>query len=603
MVAPNEYSGDMECQSQGNYIFDAIGNLIHDQAEQIDIVWNNAGKIVEIRPFDVDAEPKPALEFRYDAMGQRVAKILKPRSTDGSIKSQLHWIETHYVYEASGNALAVYERTHEALGGTHYREIITMKEQHLYGSARLGMLAAETVVSKKSFSAGIAATTGQFINYQSLADQSGNTLDPLVTTINAQGNTATTERFARTLGRRMYELSNHLGNVLAVISDRKVGVDNFSYIGSVNGNYTLSTASPNTYQSTPGVGTHTRTLGPDGRADLYTAEIISSREYSAYGAELPGYSYTTFGEYRYQFQNQEVDEEFWGGAVSYKYRIEDARLGRFFSVDPLAPKYAYNSPYAFSENRVIDGVELEGLEYQKAGKYENDLYVLPQDNLVNRYNHLEYIKLDYEKKEQEMNLKSPKSIVDHFSPPAQDEKNLVEPKVEIGMGSGPKVPDNVLPEIVKYTIEEGLKLGVSADQEGLNLQLTSLSLAFPYFYDTKEGGVKVTETSSGIDIGVFGAEKTVINYSFSVLEKPDNYLLPVLREYKVMSVQKGVELGPVARETISTYLKMPSWKSYDLIRFEERYGLGKNYGANFKVVSGSAGAVIWSPWKAVYYRD
>jgi RHS repeat-associated protein len=162
--------------------------------------------------------------------------------------------------------------------------------------------------------------------------------------------------------------------VLAVISDRKVGVDNFSYIGSVNGNYTLSTASPNTYQSTPGVGTHTRTLGPDGRADLYTAEILSSREYSAYGAELPGYSYTTSGEYRYQFQNQEVDEEFWGGAVSYKYRIEDPRLGRFFSVDPLAPKYPHNSTYAFSENRVIDKVELEGLEMANPrymGKSEN----------------------------------------------------------------------------------------------------------------------------------------------------------------------------------------------------------------------------------------
>jgi RHS repeat-associated protein len=134
------------------------------------------------------------------------------------------------------------------------------------------------------------------------------------------------------------------------------------YISSVNGNDTLSITSPHTYLNNPGTGTQNQISGPDGRADFYTAEIISSREYSAYGAELPGYSYTTSGEYRYQFQNQEVDEEFWSGAVSYKYRIEDARLGRFFSVDPLAPKYAYNSVYAFSENRVIDGVELEGLE-------------------------------------------------------------------------------------------------------------------------------------------------------------------------------------------------------------------------------------------------
>lgn len=36
---------------------------------------------------------------------------------------------------------------------------------------------------------------------------------------------------------------------------------------------------------------------------------------------------------------------------------------RFFAIDPLSPEYPHNSPYAFSENRVIDGVELEGLEY------------------------------------------------------------------------------------------------------------------------------------------------------------------------------------------------------------------------------------------------
>lgn len=42
--------------------------------------------------------------------------------------------------------------------------------------------------------------------------------------------------------------------------------------------------------------------------------------------------------------------------------MHDARLGRFFAVDPLAHSFPWNSPYAFSENRVIDGLELEGLE-------------------------------------------------------------------------------------------------------------------------------------------------------------------------------------------------------------------------------------------------
>ena len=34
----------------------------------------------------------------------------------------------------------------------------------------------------------------------------------------------------------------------------------------------------------------------------------------------------------------------------------------WLSIDPLSEKYVYNGPYNFSENRVIDGRELEGLE-------------------------------------------------------------------------------------------------------------------------------------------------------------------------------------------------------------------------------------------------
>jgi hypothetical protein len=48
--------------------------------------------------------------------------------------------------------------------------------------------------------------------------------------------------------------------------------------------------------------------------------------------------------------------------------MHDPRIGRFFAVDPLTKKYPHNSPYAFSENRVVDGIELEGLEFYKAGQ-------------------------------------------------------------------------------------------------------------------------------------------------------------------------------------------------------------------------------------------
>jgi hypothetical protein len=77
--------------------------------------------------------------------------------------------------------------------------------------------------------------------------------------------------------------------MLTVISDRKISMDHFSYLSQTNGNHTLSTASPYTYLVTSDTGTHTQFSGADGGADFYTAEIVLSRGYSAYGAELPGY--------------------------------------------------------------------------------------------------------------------------------------------------------------------------------------------------------------------------------------------------------------------------------------------------------------------------
>jgi RHS repeat-associated protein len=70
------------------------------------------------------------------------------------------------------------------------------------------------------------------------------------------------------------------------------------------------------------------------------------------------------GAYRYGFQGQEMDDEIKGegNSVNYKYRMHDPRVGRFFAVDPLASNYPHNSPYAFSENVVINAIELEGLE-------------------------------------------------------------------------------------------------------------------------------------------------------------------------------------------------------------------------------------------------
>ncbi len=67
--------------------------------------------------------------------------------------------------------------------------------------------------------------------------------------------------------------------------------------------------------------------------------------------------------YMYKYQGQERQDEFGLGWDSFKWRNYDYALGRFMSIDPLSEEYSYQSHYNFAENRVIDGRELEGLEW------------------------------------------------------------------------------------------------------------------------------------------------------------------------------------------------------------------------------------------------
>ena len=78
--------------------------------------------------------------------------------------------------------------------------------------------------------------------------------------------------------------------------------------------------------------------------------------------------------YRYGFQGQEKDDEIKGegNSLNYTFRMHDPRVGRFFAVDPLEKSYPYYTPYQFSGNRLMDMVELEGLEPKEAGKGEGD---------------------------------------------------------------------------------------------------------------------------------------------------------------------------------------------------------------------------------------
>lgn len=120
----------------------------------------------------------------------------------------------------------------------------------------------------------------------------------------------------------------------------------------------LSLVRPTFGQSTP------TSFGPSlTLSDGQCTEVIPADTLRRIGRHA--YSTVTGRAYRFGFQGQEEDDELNaapGTSLNYEFRIHDPRAGRLLSIDPLAKSYPWNSPYAFSENRVIDRIELEGAE-------------------------------------------------------------------------------------------------------------------------------------------------------------------------------------------------------------------------------------------------
>jgi RHS repeat-associated protein len=142
--------------------------------------------------------------------------------------------------------------------------------------------------------------------------------------------------YYRVKGNRHYELTNHLGNVLAVVTDRKMAKD---------------TTADATY--TP---------------QFFMPDVYSVQNYYAFGQSMPKWSNTAAvndpKKYKFGFNGKEDDDEW--GKQDYGFRIYDGRVGRFLSVDPLAKDYPSWSPYPFAMNSPISGIDMDGLEYYYA---------------------------------------------------------------------------------------------------------------------------------------------------------------------------------------------------------------------------------------------
>ncbi len=106
-------------------------------------------------------------------------------------------------------------------------------------------------------------------------------------------------------------------------------------------------------------------LDGDNKIDANT-EVLQSQDYYPFGMEHQGYQPPLVqigAAHQYTFQGQLKHEDFGLNWSQFKWRNHMPDLGRFFNVDPLSEKYSHNSTYAFSENKLIHGVELEGLEF------------------------------------------------------------------------------------------------------------------------------------------------------------------------------------------------------------------------------------------------
>ena len=207
--------------------------------------------------------------------------------------ARLNW----YVRDAQGNVMAVYQ--------SHYKsdwtlDSLTLKEHHMYGSSRLGIINRNHNMDSLKANAVSASLIGNTYLHN-------------------------TQR-----GYKLFELSNHLGNVLVTISDRKAGVDSTS----------------------------------DGNIDYYTADVVNANDYYPFGMMMPERKYSAFEVYRYGFNGKENDNEVKGegNQQDYGMRFYDPRLGRFLSVDPLQDEYPELTSYQFASNDPIRNIDLDGLE-------------------------------------------------------------------------------------------------------------------------------------------------------------------------------------------------------------------------------------------------
>ncbi len=203
------YPDDIENQDPNNYQYDQIGNLIVDQSEEIeDIDWNVMGKISKITR--TTNSTKSDLEFVYDESGNRIEKIEYYKVTDQRIIAR-----TLYSLDPSGNPMTIYNLNTWLENGVYY-DSLYQGEKLIYGSKRVGLEKANRNIAFRQYELVGSVVTNQTITIHSLEGSASN-----YTTTEAK---YALENQRAYRGKKQYEITNHLGNVSAVVTNKKIAI-------------------------------------------------------------------------------------------------------------------------------------------------------------------------------------------------------------------------------------------------------------------------------------------------------------------------------------------------------------------------------------------
>ena len=104
------------------------GRMVKDVENEIDtIIWTIYDKVAEV--VRVSGSSKPDILFTYDGMGRRLSKTVIPDRTDTTQNTV-----SHYVYDASGNLMAIYSQIFD-----NGEWEVKLSELIMYGSSRIGI--------------------------------------------------------------------------------------------------------------------------------------------------------------------------------------------------------------------------------------------------------------------------------------------------------------------------------------------------------------------------------------------------------------------------------------------------------------------------------